>query len=165
MAGIIHALLQGEVRVCASSANGCIGCRPWCAPARPDRGPRRRTAAAPRTGGRGGPPPAGRTTPKRRCASPDSRPAVVPQALDAMRDQRGLPWLEDLARDAAYGWCHAAPHGVRDLPPRRCSRSPSASARTPAIYQLLDAIRIRTLPVNGRRAAGRSWSWPTPRDG
>jgi predicted permease len=28
---------------------------------------------------------------------------AVAQSMDALRDQRGLPWLEDLARDARYG--------------------------------------------------------------
>jgi putative ABC transport system permease protein len=27
----------------------------------------------------------------------------APQAMDALRDQRGLPWLDDLARDASHG--------------------------------------------------------------
>jgi hypothetical protein len=38
-----------------------------------------------------------------------ARAAVVPfgdvaQAMDALRDQRGLPWLNDLGRDLRYGW-------------------------------------------------------------
>src|SRR6266508_4240627 len=28
---------------------------------------------------------------------------AVSQAMDAVRDQRGLPWLDDLARDLRYG--------------------------------------------------------------
>ena len=31
------------------------------------------------------------------------RLGAVPQTMDALRDQRGLPWLEDLVRDARYG--------------------------------------------------------------
>ena len=30
--------------------------------------------------------------------------AGVAQAMEAVRDQRGLPWLEDLARDIRYGF-------------------------------------------------------------
>jgi predicted permease len=67
------------------------------------------------------------------------------QAMDALRDQRGLPWLDELMRDLR--------HGVRTL-----WRTPSFTAvalltlalgigANTAIYQLLDAIRIRTLPV------------------
>jgi predicted permease len=67
------------------------------------------------------------------------------QAMDALRDQRGLPWLDELTRDVR--------HGVRAL-----RRTPSFTAvalltlalgigANAAIYQLLDAIRIRTLAV------------------
>ena len=67
------------------------------------------------------------------------------QAMEALRSQRGLPWLHDLTRDVR--------HGLRTL-----RRSPSFTAvalltlalgvgANTAIYQLLDAIRIRTLPV------------------
>jgi predicted permease len=66
-------------------------------------------------------------------------------ALDALRDQRGVSWLEELGRDVR--------HGLRML-----GRSPSFTAvalltlalgigANAAIYQLLDAVRIRTLPV------------------
>ena len=68
------------------------------------------------------------------------------QAMDALRDQRGLPWVDELRRDLR--------HGLRAL-----RRTPSFTAvalltlalgigANTAIYQLLDAIRIRTLPVN-----------------
>jgi putative ABC transport system permease protein len=67
------------------------------------------------------------------------------QALDALRDQRGVSWIEELSRDVR--------HGLRTL-----RRSPSFTAvalltlalgigANAAIYQLLDAVRIRTLPV------------------
>ena len=67
------------------------------------------------------------------------------QAMDALRDQRGLPWLDELGRDLR--------HGLRAL-----RRTPSFTAvalltlalgigANTAIYQLFDAIRIRTLPV------------------
>ena len=67
------------------------------------------------------------------------------RAMDRLRDQRGLPWLDDLGRDVH--------HGLRTL-----RRNPSFTAvalltlalgvgANTAIYQLLDAIRLRTLPV------------------
>src|SRR5438094_729873 len=47
---------------------------------------------------------------RRRGASPESairaarlQAGGVAQAMEALRDQRGLPWLEDLARDVRYG--------------------------------------------------------------
>jgi putative ABC transport system permease protein len=66
-------------------------------------------------------------------------------AMDALRDRRGLPWFDEWMRDVR--------HGLRVL-----RRSPSFTAvavltlalgigANAAIYQLLDAIRIRTLPV------------------
>jgi predicted permease len=67
------------------------------------------------------------------------------QAMDALRDQRGVSWLEELRRDVRYGL-------------RTLRRSPSftivalvtlalGTGANAAIYQLLDAIRLRTLPV------------------
>jgi predicted permease len=67
------------------------------------------------------------------------------EALDALRDQRGISWLEELSRDVRYGL-------------RTLRRSPSFTSVTlltlalgiganAAIYQLLDAVRIRALPV------------------
>jgi predicted permease len=91
------------------------------------------------------------------------------QALDALRDQRGISWADELIRDIR--------HGLRTL-----RRTPSFTAvavmtlalgtgANAAIYQLLDAIRLRPLPVtapdqlavvqladmsrwNGRRSSG-----------
>jgi predicted permease len=68
------------------------------------------------------------------------------QALDALRDQRGISWAEELMRDVR--------HGLRTL---RRTRSFTAVAvltlalgtgANAAIYQLLDAIRLRPLPVS-----------------
>ena len=67
------------------------------------------------------------------------------RAMDMLRDQRGLPWLDELGRDIH--------HGLRAL-----RRDPSFTAvalltlalgvgANTAIYQLLDAIRLRALPV------------------
>jgi predicted permease len=67
------------------------------------------------------------------------------QTMDALRDQRGLPWLDDLARDAR--------HALRLL-----RRSPVFAAvaiaslalgigANAAIFHLIDAVRLRSLPV------------------
>ena len=69
------------------------------------------------------------------------------QALDAARDQRGVPWLDDLVRDLRYAL-------------RTLRRTPAFTAvalltlalgigANTAIYQLFDAIRLRTLSVKG----------------
>jgi predicted permease len=68
------------------------------------------------------------------------------QAMDALRDQRGISWIEELRRDVRYGL-------------RTLRRSPLFTivavvtlalgiGANAAIYQLLDAIRLRVLPVN-----------------
>jgi putative ABC transport system permease protein len=66
------------------------------------------------------------------------------QAMDALRDQRGLPWLDDFARDIS--------HGVRSL-----RRTPAFTAvalltlalgigANTAIFSILNAVILRPLP-------------------
>jgi predicted permease len=71
------------------------------------------------------------------------------QAMDAVRDQRGWPWLDDLARDLRYG--------LRAL--RRNPMFASVAVLTlalgiganTAIFSLADAVLLRTLPVSNPR--------------
>jgi putative ABC transport system permease protein len=67
------------------------------------------------------------------------------QAMEALRDQRGLPWLDNVARDVRYGL-------------RVLRRSPVFAAvaiislalgigANAAIFQLIDNVRLRSLPV------------------
>jgi len=67
------------------------------------------------------------------------------QAMEAIRDQRGLIWLEDLARDARYGL-------------RVLRRSPAFTAvavltlalgigANAAIFHLIDALSLKSLPI------------------
>jgi predicted permease len=66
-------------------------------------------------------------------------------AIESMRDQRGLPWLEDLARDLK--------HSLRLL--RRSPGFTAAAAlslalgigATTAIFSLIDAVMLRQMPV------------------
>jgi hypothetical protein len=73
------------------------------------------------------------------------RAGGMTQAMDKMRDQRGLPWLDDLLGDIRYG--------VRGL-----RRNPSfagvailtlalAIGATTAIFSVMEAVVLRTLPV------------------
>jgi putative ABC transport system permease protein len=69
----------------------------------------------------------------------------VTQALEALRDQRGLPWLADLPRDVS--------HGLRTL-----SRSPALAivavlslalgiGANTAVFSLVSSVLLRSLPV------------------
>jgi putative ABC transport system permease protein len=83
------------------------------------------------------------------------------QAMDALRDQRGLPWLDDLARDAR--------HVVRAL-----GRSPSFTAialltlalgvgSTVAIFTVVGSVLFRPLPFAEPDALHVvSYTWPGP---
>jgi hypothetical protein len=68
------------------------------------------------------------------------------QAMEAMRDQRGLPWLDDMARDVSYG--------LRTLRRNRgfavtamLSLALGIGANT-GIFSLVDQLLLRRLPVS-----------------
>ena len=77
------------------------------------------------------------------------RSGGMAQAMEALRDQRSLPWLEDLARDLG--------HGLRAL--RRNPMFASVAVLTlalgiganSAIFSLADAVLLRALPVSNPR--------------
>jgi predicted permease len=74
----------------------------------------------------------------------------VAQSMEALRDQRGVPWLDDLGRDLRYG--------LRGL--RRNSVFTSVAILTlalgiganTAIFSLADAVLLRMLPVGNPAA-------------
>ena len=84
---------------------------------------------------------------------------AVPQAMERMRDQRGLPWLEDLLQDVRFG--------VRML-----RRSPGFTAvalvtltlaigANTAIFSLVDPLMFRDLPVRDPRSLVQfTWLYP-----
>jgi len=77
------------------------------------------------------------------------RSGGIAQAMETVRDQRGLPWLDDLARDLRYG--------LRAL--RRNPMLASVAIVTlalgiganTAIFSLADAVLLRALPVTNPR--------------
>ena len=83
----------------------------------------------------------------------------VAQAMESMRDQRGLPWIADLRHDARFG--------VRTL-----RRSPAFTAvalvtltvaigATTAIFSLVDPLLFRDLPVRDpERLVQFVWTYP-----
>jgi predicted permease len=92
---------------------------------------------------------------RRASSAEDARRAAVirfggvAQGMEAVRDQQGLPWLNDLARDLRYG--------LRAL--RRNPMFASVAVLTlalgiganTAIFSLADAVLLRTLPVSKPR--------------
>jgi predicted permease len=77
------------------------------------------------------------------------RSGGLAQAMEAMREQRGLPWLGDLARDLRYGL-----RGLRRNPlfasVAVLTLALGIGANT-AIFSLADAVLLRTLPVSTPR--------------
>jgi predicted permease len=70
----------------------------------------------------------------------------VAPAMDGLRDQRGLPWLDSLISDVKFGW-------------RRLRKTPRASltailslalaiGATTGAFRLIDALLLRPLPVS-----------------
>ena len=70
----------------------------------------------------------------------------VTPAMDGLRDQRGLPWLDSLIADVKFGW-------------RRLRKTPRASltailslalaiGATTGAFRLIDALLLRPLPVS-----------------
>jgi predicted permease len=77
------------------------------------------------------------------------RSGGVAQAMDAVRDQRGLPWLDDVVRDLRYA--------LRSSLRNRVFTSVAVltlalgiGANT-AIFSIADAVLLRTLPVSDPR--------------
>lgn len=83
------------------------------------------------------------------------------QAMDTLRDQRGLPWLQDLAQDVRYGW-----RGLRRQPGftlAACVTLALGVGANTAIFSLVHVLVWRDLPVRDPGALVE-FTWQYPRD-
>ena len=71
---------------------------------------------------------------------------AVTQAMDAMRDRRGLPWLHALSADVVFGWRQLNAHRVVSL--AAVLSLGLAMGATTAAFRLVDAVLLRPLPVD-----------------
>lgn len=86
-----------------------------------------------------------RRTPQDAARTARMRAGGVLESMDALRDQRGLPWVDALASDVVFGW--------RQLNKHRAASGAAilslglAIGATTAAFRLVDAVLLRPLPV------------------
>ena len=73
------------------------------------------------------------------------RAGGIPQAMDALRDQRGFPWIDALASDVVFGWRQLNKH--RTASAAAILSLGLAIGATMAAFRLVDAVLLRPLPV------------------
>jgi putative ABC transport system permease protein len=69
----------------------------------------------------------------------------VSQAMEDLRDQRGLPWLDALTSDVRFGWRQLNKHRAVSL--AAILSLGLAIGATTAAFRLVDAVLLRPLPV------------------
>src|SRR3954468_23533967 len=68
------------------------------------------------------------------------------QAMDALRDQRGAPWLTALGSDFVFGWRQLNKH--RTVSAAAILSLGLAIGATTAAFRLVDGVLLRKLPVS-----------------
>ena len=68
------------------------------------------------------------------------------QAMEALRDQRGVPWISALSSDIVFGWRQLNKH--RTVSAAAILSLGLAIGATTAAFRLVDAVLLRTLPVS-----------------
>ena len=65
--------------------------------------------------------------------------------MDALRDQRGLPWFDALVSDVVFGWRQLRRHRGASL--AAVLSLGLAIGATTAAFRLVDSVLLRPLPV------------------
>jgi predicted permease len=73
------------------------------------------------------------------------RAGNVTVAMDHLRDQRGLPWLDALRSDVVFGWRQIARHRIASI--AAVLSLGLAMGAALAAFRLVDAVLLRPLPV------------------
>src|SRR5262245_39269035 len=71
--------------------------------------------------------------------------ATVALAMDNLRDQRGLPWLDALRSDIVFGWRQIRRHRTASI--AAVLSLGLAMGAALAAFRLVDAVLLRPLPV------------------
>jgi len=71
--------------------------------------------------------------------------SAVTQAMDKLRDQRGLPWLDALRADVVFGWRQIVRHRIASV--AAVLSLGLAMGAALAAFRLVDAVLMRPLPV------------------
>src|SRR5262245_17688995 len=93
----------------------------------------------------------------------------VSQAMDALRDQRGLPWFDALRSDVIFAWRHL--NRTRRTTVAAVLSLALAIGATMGAFRLVDPVLWRSLPVSNptslfavtTRALGSDNRWETRR--
>jgi predicted permease len=89
-------------------------------------------------------------------AGPSQRVAVT-QAMDAVRDQRGIPWLHALSADVVFGARQLVSRPVVSL--AAILSLGLAIGATSAVFRLVDAVLLRPLPVAAPERLAFAVTW------
>ena len=73
------------------------------------------------------------------------RAGSIAHAMDALRDQRGLPWLDAIGSDVVFGWRQLIKHRVSSAV--AVLSLGLAIGATTAAFRLVDAVLLRPLPI------------------
>src|SRR5262245_26778166 len=73
------------------------------------------------------------------------RSGSVTQAMDRVRDQRGLPWLDAIRADLVFGWRQIVRYRIASI--ATVLSLGLAMGAALAAFRLVDAVLLRPLPV------------------